>query len=95
MSYQKKQEIDRLVDAIFCLGATSSLGRGGSRADDIKLSLARGLYRVAGITEPPVPAQAAEDGDKLVCSECGGRFDNTLVGKEAIYEHLKKHNASI
>lgn len=86
----KKAEIDRLADALICIGAISSANGRDSSVEEMKIPLLRGLYRVAGVTEGVTEA-SYEDADEIVCSVCGVRYSLDAIGKTAMEEHINGH----
>ena len=89
----KKAEIDRLVDALICVGAVCASGGRSRSIDELKLPLLRGLYRVAGVSDTQ-DADIIEEADELVCSSCGERYDADIIGKSAMAEHVAKHKSA-
>ena len=49
---QKREEIDRLVEALICAGLMAGKSSDPT-IDSVKRSLVKGLYRVAGVEEDP------------------------------------------
>ncbi len=83
----KKEEIDRLANALICIGAASS---SAGFAEKMKLPILKGLYRIAGVLEDHAVA-FYEDSDELVCSLCEARYPRDAVGKTAMAEHINGH----
>ena len=86
----KKEEIDRLANALICIGAVSSSSGRANSTEEMKLPILRGLYRVAGVLEAGA-ATSYGDSDEIVCSLCGVRYPLDSIGKTAMSEHVNGH----